>query len=1106
MKKLLFLLLVLPGFCLAQPLKLLLPIGHTDMITSIAISSNNRYVLSAGGETIKVWDMASGKEMLSTIAHRELVSSVGFLPDNSHLITTGVDSLIKIWNLHTGLMEKKMICKGGSILCAALSKDGKMVVAAANKKVYIIDYTNDSQKELPSGHKQDIGDIAISDDGEEILTAAYDDPIIWMNLNSGKILRKLSTARDPKYGTVITRVSFVPGQKKVLVGDRDADASLWDLNTGKQIISYASVYNLPSSYASIASVLTGITAATTIPNSNEIWLAREKTIARYDLKTGLLKKSIIAHDGDVQTACISQDGHYYITGSNDLTLKLWDAGTGRLLNTFKGHTEVVTGALLSPNKKNAVSFTAMGAIKYWDIQSGELLGNIQEHFGSIVNATFSKTGDLLASCALDNKVKITDIKNRSTLFTYSIGKPRAVQYWQTEMKGVHFSPDEKELLVVTDTSLQLVDLTKKQLRKAFRFRSNFNEFTISDACYTNNGKEILYCEGYNVFKLDISTGRSKLLFKSKDGIITTFNFLPNEQKIALVTDENKILIEDILGAQTTGQIIEEKEIINSIQFSASGEYFISSSNDGACKIYETASGHLKTTLKGHDNWVNSAAFSEDGENIISSSNDQTVKYWDIKSGKLIASFIAVDESDYITVLEDGTYRGSPKAISLMLFQFNNQVFPFEQFDLKWNRPDKVMTALHHPDTALINIYNKAIDKRLQRLGINSSDAMTDFNLPEIQLPKISTYPASTLAPSLLIDWTAHSPQNSLQQVLIKINGIPQSIDLRQGDKTSGPQKMSDSTRLLLSEGINKIQVSCLNNKGIESLKETFYINYNPAKKTKSKLFYIGIGVSNFADSSRNLQYAAKDIRDLSQVIKQKESFSVIDTFLNENVTINTIQKIKNILAATSIEDRVIISFSGHGLLDDQQAFYFAPYDQDFNTPSYTRSIRYEMIENLLAQIPARKKLLLIDACNSGEIDKEPIENYKTNSSDGKVAVKGYQTKGAKLGNSDKSRTSLPNSFELMKTMFADLSQNNGAIVISAAAGNEYALEDKKWNNGAFTFCIKKALLENSADKDKNGTTISELKAYVSKMVEQLTSGQQKPTSRQENPDLDWKIW
>lgn len=1108
MKKLLLLIACFPSFCMAQPLKLLLPIGHTDIITAAAISPNNKFILSAGGETVKVWDMASGKEMLSITAHREQVSSLFFLPDNSHFITTGVDSVIRIWSLKTGGLDKKIICKGGAINCSALSKDGNtLIVAAADKKIYITDLLNGNQTVFASGHKQNIGDIALSDDGNEILTAAYDDPIIWMSLKDGKILRNLITSTNPKYNNVITKVSFLPGQKQVLIGDRDMDASLWDLTTGKQIRSFKSVYNLPSSYSSMASILTGITAVNPIPNSNEVWLAREKTIARYDLKTGSLKKSIIAHDGDVETACVSQDGRFYITASNDLSLKLWESNSGRLLNTFKGHTEVVTGAILSPNKKNAVTYTAFGFIKFWDIQSGELLSNIQEHMGSVVNAQFNKKGDVLVSCGLDNKVKLTDIKNKTTLFTYSIGKPRVMQNWATEMKSVCFSPDEKEILVATDTSLQLVNLEKKQLRKAFRFPWNFGDFSIAMARYSHSGNEILFGEGYDINQLTISNGHKSKIFKSNDGFIKAFDITPDGNKLVVATDENKIFIKDLNDLQQPVIGISGEFQINSIQCSPDGKFVLTSSNDGFCHIWDITTGLEKIKLRGHDNWVNSASFSKDGNQIISSSDDQTVRYWDLQTGKLLASLVAVDESDYITVLADGSYRGSPRAISLMLFQYNNRVFPFEQFDLKWNRPDKVMSALQHPDTSLISLYRRAFDKRIMRLGVSDTNDSIDFDLPEISLPSQNSYPASTSASSILVNWTAISKKYPLQQLIVKVNGIPERKAIGTQNTQTGSEKMSDSIRLLLSEGINKIQFSCLNSKGIESLKETFYIQYNPSQKTKSKLWYIGIGMSKFEDSSHNLQFAAKDIRDLSLLFKQKDPSSEIDTFLNEKVTLKTLDQIKAILASTNIEDRVIISFSGHGLLDEQQSFYFAPYNQDFNTPSYKNSISYEMIENLLEQIPARKKLLLIDACNSGEIDKEPIETVaETKNNNGTVVIKEYKTRGAKIGIGNTQRTSMPNSFELMKSLFADLSNNNGAIVISAAAGNEFALENNKWNNGAFTFCIKKALLENLADKDKNGTTVSELKTYVSKQVEQLTNGRQKPTSRQENPDLDWKIW
>jgi hypothetical protein len=54
--------------------------------------------------------------------------------------------------------------------------------------------------------------------------------------------------------------------------------------------------------------------------------------------------------------------------------------------------------------------------------------------------------------------------------------------------------------------------------------------------------------------------------------------------------------------------------------------------------------------------------------------------------------------------------------------------------------------------------------------------------------------------------------------------------------------------------------------------------------------------------------------------------------------------------------------------------------------------------------------------------------------------------------------------------------------------------------------LKKALLENLADLNGDGITVNELKNFVSDQVEKYTDGRQRPTTRKENLDYDWKIW
>jgi len=215
---------------------------------------------------------------------------------------------------------------------------------------------------------------------------------------------------------------------------------------------------------------------------------------------------------------------------------------------------------------------------------------------------------------------------------------------------------------------------------------------------------------------------------------------------------------------------------------------------------------------------------------------------------------------------------------------------------------------------------------------------------------------------------------------------------------------------------------------------------------------------------------------------------------------------KRRLSRSTVNDQVLVFISGHGLLDDNLDFYFGTNDLDFNNPSL-RGLKYEDLESLLDGIPARNKLLLMDACHSGEVDKSQLIASQDQSlvlnKNQKGTLKTYTYRSEEASHQVEMKT----SFELMQELFSDVSKGSGSVVISAAAGNSYALESDEWRNGVFTYSILAGLTTSAADRDGDGAiTVTELKNFVGKEVERLTQGAQKPTSRQENLEFDFIIW
>lgn len=81
----------------------------------------------------------------------------------------------------------------------------------------------------------------------------------------------------------------------------------------------------------------------------------------------------------------------------------------------------------------------------------------------------------------------------------------------------------------------------------------------------------------------------------------------------------------------------------------------------------------------------------------------------------------------------------------------------------------------------------------------------------------------------------------------------------------------------------------------------------------------------------NLRFAAKDVNDIAERLQYYAD--IVDTFkvINERATKEGILGLKKYLQQTSTDDIVILSFSGHGLIQKEKGFFFAPYDMDFDT-------------------------------------------------------------------------------------------------------------------------------------------------------------------------------
>jgi WD40 repeat protein len=491
-------------------------------------------------------------------------------------------------------------------------------------------------------------------------------------------------------------------------------------------------------------------------------------------------------------------------------------------------------------------------------------------------------------------------------------------------------------------------------------------------------------------------------------------------------------------------------------------------------------------------------------------NDGSLKFWDVNFWQPIADCIVdTDKKEFVIYKSDGRYYGTKAILKYLTMTEGLHSYSVSQFDHRFNRPHEILEDLPFVDPQKKKVMERLYHKRLQQYKTIKEVRLSET--PNIEVNRLPFEGGSLV--NLRIKAKGNRPLKSLH---VSANGVP--LYGRSGLKINGERAQFDTGFFVpLLPGTNDLAISVKDSAGLESSIEKRKI-LSSATVEKDSLIIISIATSNYKNTPYNLRYAVKDGKDLLGTIRKKNTVSLptfggyytsekfnlrLDSLYDEDVNRENFMALAAKIKHCRPQDKIIITLSGHGLLDKDLNWWFAGHNMDFDQPE-KEGISYEMILALMEQSPSRHKVLLLDACHSGELDRSTQFVSDTASNSGTALVK-QEFRGLKV-NKMKSDLDLDNSYELMKSYFMDMNASTGIHVISAASGDSYALESDKWQNGVFSYCVIQAILGENHELLNDGLTVSELQEYVAQKVQKLTRGKQKPMSRGGNPEYDFAIW
>eukprot|EP01124_Arcella_intermedia_P029214 TRINITY_DN6113_c1_g1_i1.p1 TRINITY_DN6113_c1_g1~~TRINITY_DN6113_c1_g1_i1.p1 ORF type:complete len:517 (-),score=52.35 TRINITY_DN6113_c1_g1_i1:218-1768(-) len=163
--------------------------SHKQEVCGLKWGYNPSYYLASGGNDNKlnIWDLRQIKEessqpLYSYSSHKAAVKGLAWSPHQRGLLASGggtADQCIRFWNTVTG-QELNCIDTGSQVCCLAWSKNVNEIVSThgySQNQITVWSYPSLSQIATLTGHSMRVLYLAVSPDGQTVVTGAGDETL-----------------------------------------------------------------------------------------------------------------------------------------------------------------------------------------------------------------------------------------------------------------------------------------------------------------------------------------------------------------------------------------------------------------------------------------------------------------------------------------------------------------------------------------------------------------------------------------------------------------------------------------------------------------------------------------------------------------------------------------------------------------------------------------------------------------------------------------------------------------------------------------------------------------------------------------------------------------
>jgi WD40 repeat protein len=349
--------------------------GHAGAIRGLASLADGTLASACGDGKVLIWSLEEKKAIRSLSGHRGAVTALAIRPDRTILATGGEDRSVRVWDPAKGKEVLTFLGGDGAVRSVAFGSGGSRIASGSAGGGLLISSAESGKPVSRATLCGEVRAIAGAPDGSWSIAGPGDGYLEWRS-EAPAALRTLSGHTDLVHGA-----AFSPDGRFLVSAGADRTVRTWTVEGGalRSIEAHGG-----SAYCAAWSPDGKTIASGGFDGKVKLWGAAD----------GSPKKTLEGHEeGIFCLAFASPD--LLLTGSADRTVRLWSVAKGEAIGVLDSRAGWIADIAVSAREPRAFTIDYEGELVLWDLEGRKALSRMK--IPGIIHAiALSPDGRILA--------------------------------------------------------------------------------------------------------------------------------------------------------------------------------------------------------------------------------------------------------------------------------------------------------------------------------------------------------------------------------------------------------------------------------------------------------------------------------------------------------------------------------------------------------------------------------------------------------------------------------------------------------------------------------------------------------------------------------------